>query len=67
VDKDTSVRDTTTFTTPAPEGVGLEDYHDHFHTIFGNSETPRGVWELFPAEVMAHVDVPAALALLPVF
>jgi len=67
VDKDTSVREGIGFATPAPEGVSFEDYREHFHTVFGNSETPQGVWDLFPAEMLSHIDVAAALALLPVF
>ena len=65
--KDTSVLEGTNFITPKPEGVSLEDYHDHFHTVFGDSEAPRGTWELFPSETLATIDVASAKAILPVF
>ena len=67
VAKDTSVLEGNNYTTPIPEGVSLQDYHDHFRHIFGDSEAPRGSWELFPSETLATIDVASALGLLPAF
>ena len=65
VAQDTSVLEGTLYITPKPKTVSLEDYQDHFRTIFGNAEAPRGTWELFPNETAATIDVEAAKAKLP--
>ena len=65
VAEDTSVLQGTNFITPKPAGVSLQDYHDHFRHVFGDSEARRGTWELFPNETAATIDVAAAKAKLP--